>query len=80
MVQSADEIKKIVQEHVAEPVIAIGSVQPRHVGFVRIGRLSRACGDDRSGQGQQKAGALSNKGAPFFRGRSPKTKPDDDRR
>jgi hypothetical protein len=72
MVQSADEIKKIVQEHVAEPVIAVGSVQPAGTwGSFGLGRLSPLAGMIGQAKANKKAGALSNKGAFFRGGKSP---------
>ena len=72
MIQSADEIKKIVQEHVAEPVIAIGSVQPAGTwGSFGLGRLSPLAGLVGQAKANKKAGALSNKGAFFRGGKSP---------
>jgi hypothetical protein len=72
MMQSAEDIKKIVQEHVAEPVLAIGSVQPAGTwGSFGLGRLSPLAGMIGQAKANKNAGALSNKGAFFRGGKSP---------
>ncbi len=71
-IQSSDAIKTKVKEHVPEPVLAVGMVQPAGTwGAFGLGRLSPAGGMLKQRGANKRAGVLSRKGAFYKPGKSP---------